>query len=150
MEVNKARREFLKITGSALSTAAVSTLGTHAVGIQGWEKPSNISSAHEKLNILFLGGTGFIGPHQVEYALARGHNVTLFNRGKTNPELFPDVEKLRGDRNNDLKALENRRWDAVIDNSAHIPRWITDVSQILQDKVRQYLFISSTVSLIPT
>ena len=60
-----------------------------------------------------LGGTGFLGPAEVEYALERGHTVTLFNRGRTNPDLFPDVEKLRGDRGGDLAALEGRRWDAV-------------------------------------
>ena len=86
--------------------------------------------AAKPLQILVLGGTGLIGPPLVEYAVARGHEVTLFNRGKTNTHLFPDLEKLRGDRNDDLSSLEaevdaGRSWDAVIDNTASIPRWAT-------------------------
>ncbi len=73
------------------------------------------------MNILILGGTGFIGPHMVRYALARGHSITLFNRGRTNTHLFPEAEKLVGDRNSDLSALEGRSWDAVIDNSGYTP-----------------------------
>src|SRR5687768_5892110 len=68
-------------------------------------------------SILILGGTAFLGPEVVEAARRRGHTVTLFNRGKTNPGLFPDLEKLKGDRNGDLKSLEGRRWDAVVDTS---------------------------------
>jgi uncharacterized protein YbjT (DUF2867 family) len=74
--------------------------------------------------ILILGGTGFIGPYQVQYALDRGHTVTLFNRGRTNPGLFPGVERLQGDRATDLKSLEGRDWDVVIDNSATDPTWV--------------------------
>ncbi len=96
------------------------------------------------MRILILGGTGFIGPHQVRYALERGHTVTLFNRGRTNPQLFPNIEKLRGDRDGDLEALSGREWDAVIDNSATIPRWVRDSAQLLKDSVGQYLFVSST------
>ena len=70
-----------------------------------------------RVNLLILGGTVFLGRHTVEAALARGHEVTLFNRGQHGPELFPDVEKLRGNRDGDLSALEGRRWDAVIDPS---------------------------------
>lgn len=62
----------------------------------------------KKLSLLILGGTKYLGPELVNEAQARGHVVTLFNRGKTNPQLFPDVEKLRGDRNGDLKSLEGR------------------------------------------
>jgi len=84
----------------------------------------------------------------VEYALARGHEVTLFNRGKTNTHLFPDVEKIRGDRNDDLAALERavadgRRWDAVIDNTASIPRWVTESAGLLADAADVYLYTSS-------
>jgi 2'-hydroxyisoflavone reductase len=81
--------------------------------------------------------------HQVEYALARGHTVTLFNRGRTNPELFPDVEKLVGDRNDDLTALEGGEWDVVIDNSASIPRWVRQSAQLLKDSAGLYMFTSS-------
>ena len=81
--------------------------------------------------------------HQVTYALERGHTVTLFNRGRTNLQLFPDVEKLRGDRNDDLTALEGGEWDVVIDNSASIPRWVRDSAQLLRSSARQYIYTSS-------
>jgi 2'-hydroxyisoflavone reductase len=141
--MKESRRGFLKLSGGAVS-ALVLGPSSLASAAQDWQKPQNVTHADKSLKVLFLGGTRFLGPHQVEYALARGHRVTLFNRGKTNPHLFPDVEKLRGDRNDDLKALENRSWDAVIDNSAHIPRWISDVGQVLRGRVGQFLFISST------
>ena len=72
--------------------------------------------------ILILGGTAFLGPRIVLAAQARGHEVTLFNRGRTNPGLFPDIEQLRGDRDGDLEALKGRRWDAVVDTSGYLPR----------------------------
>ncbi|MCA9715848.1 MAG: NAD-dependent epimerase/dehydratase family protein [Myxococcales bacterium] len=101
----------------------------------------------ERGHLLVLGGTGFLGPHTVRAALARGHTVTLFNRGKTNPELFPELEKLRGDRKTgDLAALKGRRFDAVIDTSGYYPRVVTEVAQLLADTVDQYLFVS-TVSV---
>ena len=78
------------------------------------------------MNILILGGTGFLGPHIVESAKKRKHTITLFNRGKTNPSLFPELERLRGDRNGDLKALAGRKWDACIDTSGYIPRQVSD------------------------
>ena len=91
----------------------------------------------DPLRILILGGTGFIGPHQVEYALQRGHSVTLFNRGMTNPELFPDVEKLVGDRNDNLEALKGREWDVVIDNPSMEPSWVRLSTEVLKDSVQQ-------------
>src|SRR5690242_11818208 len=99
-----------------------------------------------KLRILILGGTGFIGPHQVRYALARGHRVTLFNRGRTNPGLFPDVEQILGDRNGKLDGLRGHTWDAVIDNPATLPRWVRDAANALKGSVQQYVF-TSTVSV---
>lgn len=104
------------------------------------------SSAQPKpLRILILGGTGFIGPHQVEYALSRGHKVTLFNRGKTNPGLFPKVEKLIGDRNapDGYKALKGRTWDVVIDNPTQIPRWVREAGAALKDSAGRYVFVST-------
>jgi 2'-hydroxyisoflavone reductase len=95
------------------------------------------------LKILILGGTGFIGPYQVRYALDRGHTVTLFNRGRTNPGLFPEVEKLVGDRTGDLTALDGRTWDAVIDNSATDPAWVERSARLLADTVQTYLFVST-------
>jgi 2'-hydroxyisoflavone reductase len=97
------------------------------------------------LRILILGGTGFIGPHQVEYALARGHQVTLFNRGKTNASLFPSVEKLVGDRNapDGYAALKGRTWDVVIDNPAQLPRWVREAGAALRESTNRYVFVST-------
>ena len=95
------------------------------------------------LSILILGGTGFIGPHVVRHALARGHEVTLFNRGRTNTHLFPEVEKLVGDRNDDVTALEGRRWDAVLDNSGYDPHQLRLSVGLLNDATDQYLFTST-------
>jgi 2'-hydroxyisoflavone reductase len=97
----------------------------------------------EPLQILVLGGTGFLGPHFVEAALAKGHEVTLFNRGKTNPHLFPDLEKLVGDRKTgDLSALEGRRFHAVVDNSGYLPKHVKQSAELLSTS-GQYLFVSS-------
>jgi 2'-hydroxyisoflavone reductase len=93
--------------------------------------------------ILILGGTGFIGPAIVEVARARGHTVTLFNRGKTHPELFPDVEKLVGDRDGKLDALRGRKWDACIDDAGYVPRVVKQSVDLLADAVGQYLFVST-------
>lgn len=97
------------------------------------------------LRILILGGTGFIGPHQVEYAMSRGHTVTLFNRGQTNPGLFPKVEKLIGDRNapDGYKALKGRTWDVVIDNPTQIPRWVREAGAALAGNTGKYVFVST-------
>ena len=97
------------------------------------------------MRILILGGTGFIGPHQVEYAMSRGHNVTLFNRGKTNPTLFPTVEKLIGDRNapDGYAALKGKTWDVVIDNPTQIPRWVRDAGEALKGSAKKYVFVST-------
>ncbi len=96
------------------------------------------------LRILILGGTGFIGPYQVQYALSRGHKITTFNRGKTHKNELPEaVEQLIGDRNGQLDALKNRQWDVVIDNPTTLPAWVRDAAQILKDNVERYVFIST-------
>jgi len=127
------RRNFIKVSaaaGGALSLGVVSK--TRAV-----EKP-------KPLRILILGGTGFTGPFQVQYALERGHKVTVFNRGKTHPgELPKEVEQLIGDRNGQLDALKNRKWDVAIDNPTSVPVWVRDVGQILKGNVDRYVFIST-------
>src|SRR5437773_7831242 len=110
---------------------------------QGERMMSMTRREQKGLRILFIGGTGFIGPHMVRRALDRGHTVTLFNRGRTNPQLFPTVEKLLGDRNGDLKSLEDRQWDAVIDNSATDPKWVELSASLLQKNVKRYVFIST-------
>jgi len=96
-----------------------------------------------KLRILILGGTGFIGPHFVREALARGHTVTLFNRGKRQEQPTPGVETLLGDRDGQLGALEGREWDVVIDNSGYVPRHVRLTTRLLRERVRHYLFIST-------
>jgi len=93
--------------------------------------------------ILLLGGTMFLGRHIVESALGRGHQVTLFNRGRRHPELFPEVEKLRGDRNGDVSALRGRAFDAVIDTSGYTPHHVRTVVDALGDGVGHYSFVSS-------
>lgn len=93
--------------------------------------------------ILILGGTGFLGPHVVDAARARGHTVTLFNRGKTHPKLFPDVEKLQGDRDGKLDAIKNREWDAVVDTSGYVPRIVKQSVELLAPKVGHYVFVST-------
>src|SRR5512140_3592660 len=96
-----------------------------------------------QMKLLVLGGTIFLGRHVVTAALARGHAVTLFNRGQHNPELFPAVEKLRGNRDGGLEPLRGRRWDAVVDPSGYVPRLVRASAQLLADAVEHYTFVSS-------
>lgn len=146
------RREFL--TGSAAAGLGLGLGGLSAIGCTSGqtggeealesEAEARIQPAERPLRILILGGTAFLGPAQVEYALARGHTVSLFNRGRTNPGLFPEVEKLVGDRaESDYSALEGREWDAVIDNSANVAAWVQDAAPLLEPHVGRYLFVSS-------
>lgn len=93
--------------------------------------------------LLIMGGTGFLGPAVVEAAQAAGYEITLFNRGKTNPHLFPELEKLRGDRNEDLGPLKGRKFGAVIDTSAYYARQVKASAGLLAPNVEQYLFVSS-------
>lgn len=103
--------------------------------------------SEEKLKILILGGTSFLGPHQIAYALERGHEVSIFTRGKTVPkihtELFNKVEKLVGDREDNLEALKNRKWDVVIDNSGRKTKWTEDTAALLKDNAEFYMYTSS-------
>ncbi len=95
------------------------------------------------MRLLVLGGTMFLGRHIVAADLARGREVTLFNRGQQNPDLFPDVEKLRGDRDANLTALAGRTWDAVVDTCGYVPRIVGASAELLADAVEHYTFISS-------
>ncbi|MGI8554281.1 MAG: NAD-dependent epimerase/dehydratase family protein [Dehalococcoidia bacterium] len=95
------------------------------------------------MDLLILGGTVFVGRHLVDAALEHEHQVTLFNRGQHNPDLYPEVEKLRGDRDGDLDALRGRRWDAVIDTSGYVPRIVRASAELLANAVEQYSFIST-------
>ena len=136
--MKNSRREFIK--AGALGAAAVST------GTLGLPSPAAARTDSKPLDILILGGTGFIGPHMVREALRRGHSVSLFNRGRTNNALFPDLETIKGDRNNGLEGLEGRKWDVVIDNSGYVPRHVRDSARLLAPNVSHYLFVS-TVSV---
>ena len=133
--MKKSRREFLKA-----ATFSATALGLNLS--KGKTKTVNYG-AGKPMSILILGGTGFIGPHMVRSAQARGHVITLFNRGKTNTHLFPEVEKLKGDRESDLESLKGRTWDVVIDNSAIRPWWVRDTTQLLKKSVDRYLFTST-------
>jgi 2'-hydroxyisoflavone reductase len=104
-------------------------------------KPTSTPPA--KKTILVLGGTGFLGPHVIDAALARGHTPTLFNRGKTHPGLYPQLEKLHGDRDGQLDALKGRTWDAVVDTSGYVPRIVKMSAELLAPSVKQYVFIST-------
>ena len=125
------RRSFIR-TASALGAVAA--------------LPGSVFAHHDApkaMNILILGGTGFIGPHEINYAISRGHTVTMFNRGKTAPDLFPDVEVLLGDRDDQLDSLKGRDWDAVIDNSGFFPRHARLSAELLNGHVGKYMFVSS-------
>jgi 2'-hydroxyisoflavone reductase len=137
------RRDFLRRStqlGGALLASRFSALHA-ATGEQSRPAP---------LNILVLGGTGYIGPHFVRHAVSRGHKVTIFTRGRRDAEIPGSVERLVGDRmindtipRGNLTALERRRWDVVIDDSATDPRWVAQSATLLKDS-GLYLFVSST------
>ena len=136
--MKKNRREFL---GTSLALGLAPALSAFP-GIK------NLGSKPDKqLKILILGGTSFLGPHQIAYALERGHSVSMFTRGKTVPkihtELFDQVEKLVGDREDNLEALKNRSWDVVIDNSGRKTKWTEDTAELLKDSVGLYMYTSS-------
>lgn len=135
--MDKTRRRLLKT--SLLGGAAVAAGCAPQVS----ESGQGATAAPEPLRILILGGTGFIGPHMVQEALRRGHTVELFNRGRTNDELFPDLKLYRGDRDNGLDALEGGRWDVVVDNSGYVPRHVEDSARLLAPAVSHYLYIST-------
>jgi 2'-hydroxyisoflavone reductase len=135
------RRDFLK-----LAAAGGSALGLGVVPRGRASRAADLDDVEPTatpLKILILGGTGFTGPFQVRYAVARGHTVTVFNRGRRQADLPDSVEHLIGDRNNDLKALEGRKWDVVIDNPTTLPNWVRLSGKLLKDACRQYVFISS-------
>jgi len=121
------RRQFIGTSGALCAVAARSGAGEHS----------------QRLRILILGGTRFIGVHITELALKRGHSVTLFNRGRSAPNRFPNVELLKGDRNGQLDALRGHSWDAVIDDSGYVPRQVRLSAELLAPHVQRYVFISS-------
>ncbi|MEY2438636.1 MAG: hypothetical protein QOI34_21 [Verrucomicrobiota bacterium] len=128
------RRKFIKVSATTAGAFAFSARLTSLLA----------DTPVKPLRILILGGTGFTGPYQIQYALSRGHKITTFNRGKSHPgELPKEVEQLVGDRNGQLDALKNRQWDVVIDNPTSVPVWVRDAAQILKGNVDRYVFIST-------
>lgn len=129
------RRDLLK-SGAA---ASLSALFVRSLGVAADAPPT------KPLKILILGGTGFIGPHQVRYALARGHQITLFNRGRRPQDWPAEVEELTGDRDTgDLKSLEgDRTWDVCLDNPTSVPFWVRDAGRVLAGRVGHYVFVST-------
>jgi len=146
------RRAFLQQSaGAALGAIAAASLAARAdelIEVAFGE----VAPAPKKLDILMLGGTGFLGPQLVRYATARGHTVTLFNRGQRAPEMFPDHETIIGNRDPDIEPglapleqaiADGRRWDAVLDTSAYVQRTARAGAEVLKDATDQYLFVST-------
>lgn len=133
------RRSFLRTTLAGTAALAASDPLNAAA-----ELARRAARGRAPLDLLVLGGTGFIGPHLVRYAVARGHRVTIFTRGRRQADLPGGVIRLVGDRNGQLGALEGKRWDAVIDDSATNPDWVRQSTELLRDAVGRYMFTSST------
>ena len=138
------RRDFLW-TGTAIA-GALSGLPRELLGSPFAAPDAPVTRAPAALNILILGGTGFTGPEQVDYAIARGHRVTLFNRNRTAPGLFRGTvaEELVGDLNNDTSALAGKRFDVVLDNPTTLPAWVRNAARQLKGNVGHYIFQSTT------
>ncbi len=145
------RRAFLKLSalaGGALGLGVTPSVGAATERATSPKRRSTPRAA-VPLDILILGGTGFTGPEQVEYATARGHRVTLLNRNKTRPDFFKGrVEQLVGDLNDDVTALKGHTFDVVIDNPTTFPAWVRNAAQYLKGNTRHYIFIS-TISVYP-
>jgi 2'-hydroxyisoflavone reductase len=145
--MSTSRRTFLKT--SAAIGGAVGLGGLPGLAHASIPSLAPVGKAPAPLKILILGGTGFTGPEQVEYATARGHSVTLINRNKTRPDFFKGrVEQLIGDFNADMSALKGRKFDVVIDNPTTHPGWVRNVAQYMKGNTGQYIFIS-TISVYP-
>jgi 2'-hydroxyisoflavone reductase len=146
------RRSFLKISAAAGGAVGLNVLPRVANALErsvAQAKRQPTARASVPLNILILGGTGFTGPEQVEYALARGHGVTLLNRNKRRPDFFKGrVDQLVGDLNGDVSALAGKKFDVVIDNPTTFPAWVRNAAQYLKGNTGQYIFIS-TISVYP-
>jgi nucleoside-diphosphate-sugar epimerase len=143
---DRTRRAFLRRVAAAAALAGLGAgpiaAAQEAARHAAKEKTAK-GKAPRKLRILILGGTRFLGPQVVDAARKHGHTLTLFNRGKTHPGLFPDIEKLQGDRDGNLKALEGRKWDAVVDTSGYVPRVVRASADLLKDAVQHYVFVST-------
>jgi nucleoside-diphosphate-sugar epimerase len=138
------RRDFLRTTAAAGGAILAGGLPRLARAAE-----ASTPRATASLNMLVLGGTGFIGPHLVRHAVARGHRVTIFTRGRHDAELPASVERLQGDRNGQLGALQGKKWDAVVDDSATNPDWVRQSTELLEGSAGAYLFTSSTGVFYP-
>ncbi|MEP6832467.1 MAG: NAD-dependent epimerase/dehydratase family protein [Gemmatimonas sp.] len=146
------RRTFLRLAGTAAGAAALGgwTRASSETEAGLYQGLPDVPSALRAMRILILGGTGLTGPYQVRYALARGHQITVFNRGRHNERLPKGVEELLGDRNlHQMDALKNKDWDVVIDNPTTLPFWVKDAGEVLKEHTKHYVFIS-TVSVYDT
>jgi 2'-hydroxyisoflavone reductase len=140
------RRDFLIRSATAAGALGLGVVPRIALSE---DRNASISRASKPLNILIIGGTGFTGPEQVNYALSRGHHVTLFNRNKTRPDMFKGkVDQLIGDLSTDTSALEGKKFDVVIDNPTTAPAWVRNVARYMKGNTGQYIFIS-TISVYP-
>ena len=137
------RRDFVKLSAALAFGAGA----RHVVSAEGEVLVQSAGGVNQErpkpLRILILGGTGFIGPYQVRYAVSRGHKVTIFNWDRRPGNLPGSVEHLLGDRNDNLEALKGREWDVVVDNPTTLPKWVRDSASLLKDAARQYIFIST-------
>jgi 2'-hydroxyisoflavone reductase len=136
------QRRLILATGTAV--AATALLPSCATAPKSATEKNMNTAPPKPMSILILGGTGFTGPHQVRYALARGHKVTLFNRGRRPKEWPAAVEELTGDREtNDYASLKDRKFDVCIDNPTSVPHWIRDAAAVLKGNVNHFIFIST-------
>ncbi|MFL5612751.1 MAG: NAD-dependent epimerase/dehydratase family protein [Gemmatimonadaceae bacterium] len=143
--MSTSRREFLVRSAAAAGAIGLGIVPRIALGEDGVAD----GRATKSLSILILGGTGFTGPEQVNYALSRGHKVTLFNRNKTRPDMFKGkVDQLIGDLNTDTSALQGKKFDVIIDNPTTAPAWVRNVAQYMKGNTGHYIFIS-TISVYP-
>jgi 2'-hydroxyisoflavone reductase len=153
-EAGPTRRDFLRVAAVGAAGAmgkALVPAGLRAdagrPGVNPGSTAGFAQAPHRSLRVLVLGGTGFIGPHLVRALLARGHTPVLFNRGRTQPQMFAEqyagIENLVGDRNDDISALASGRWDAVIDDSGYTPDQVRATAELLRDRAGQYLFTST-------
>ncbi len=145
--MTNSRRDFL--SQSAVTALGLTALPSLVTALEPHPRERRVERAAAPLDILILGGTGFTGPEQVEYATARGHRVTLFNRNRTRPDFFKGrVEQLIGDLSGDVSALAGKSFDVVIDNPTTLPFWVRNAAQHLAGHTKHYLFIS-TMSVYP-
>ena len=146
--MSASRRTFLKTSAALAGAVGLDSLTGHPLAAMPApaREPRDADRAPAPLDILVIGGTGFTGPEQVEYALERGHRVTVINRNRTRPDFFKgkgQVEQLVGDLNADMSALQGRSFDAVLDIPTTAPFWVRNVAQYMKGRTKHYTFIST-------